>query len=75
MNNEPSRLYLLFRGQFDFTIAKIEVDWTAGEIADFLAYLLLNFDGDSAEMFRNQYSDQFWTTAVSRKFEYLKSTS
>jgi hypothetical protein len=75
MNDEPDRLYLLFRGQFDFRMMGYDLDWIAGEIADFLAYLLLNCDEVAPEIFRNQYSDQFWSTAVSRKFEYLEYTS
>lgn len=71
LNRAPDRLHLLFRGQFDFTLLGRNSDWVAGEVADFLAFLLITCETHHREIFRHQHSDIFWTSAVERKFTSL----
>lgn len=74
LSKEPDKLILLFRGQFCFTLAGTDADWVAGEVADFLAYLLLS-DAQNpwSEVFRHDNSDLFWALAVEKKVENLRS--
>lgn len=71
LNIEPNKLYLLFRGQFDFSISAIKADQMAGEVTDFLAFLLLESDRYRQNIFRNKDSDSFWVRAVERKVKSL----
>jgi len=71
LNREPDKLHLLFRGQFDFTLLGRDSDWVAGEVADFLAFLLLNCEGHHREIFRHSGGEIFWAYAVERKFTSL----
>jgi len=72
LKKDPDKLHLLFRGQFNFTIPGKNPDWIAEEIADFLAYLLINSEEHVQEVFRNSYSDRFWSLAVEKKFLSLR---
>jgi hypothetical protein len=75
LNNNPEKLELLFRGQFDFSIPDINSDLVAQQIADFLVYLMLNAEGHQKELFRHQYSYLFWSKAVEKKLESLQKKS
>jgi len=68
--NQPSKLNLVFRGQFDFTIANNEADIVAREITDFLVYLMLNAK-DPREVLRNKDSELYWAAAIERKFKNM----
>ncbi len=71
LNRDPEQLHLLFRGQFDFTMFGRDSDWVAGQIADFLAFLLINCETHHREIFRNKGSEIFWASAVERKLTNL----
>ncbi len=43
----------------------------SAEVTDFLAFLLVQGDGDRHYIFRNSYSDCFWVSAVERKVKSL----
>lgn len=73
LNSEPDKLQLLFRGQFDFTLVGRNPDWVAGEVTDFLAFLLLNCEEHHREIFRHKHSEIFWASAVERKFKDICS--
>jgi hypothetical protein len=65
---EPGKLYLVFRGQFEFTIPGKDADEVAREVTDFLAYLMLQ-TGDRRQVLRHEESDLFWADAVETKLE------
>ena len=71
LKQEPDKLYLLFRGQFDFGFSAMDADQMSGEVTDFLAFLLLEGDQYRQNIFRNQNSDSFWVRAVERKVKSL----
>lgn len=71
LNRYPDKLYLLFRGQFDFTIQGLDPDVVASRISDSLADLLLDCNRSKREAFRHQDSTTFWALAVERKFKSL----
>ena len=75
LNEEPDKLYLLFRGQFDFSLSEREPDWVAGKVSDFLAFLLIYTDKckSQREVFRHQHSDRFWLLAIEKKLQRLAS--
>ncbi|MDJ0718727.1 MAG: hypothetical protein QNJ54_31630 [Prochloraceae cyanobacterium] len=74
LNSNPDKLYLLFRGQFDFTIPGKNSDKVAAEITDFIAYLLKEQENSSRELFRHKDSDNFWVMAIENEFKRLSSS-
>ncbi len=74
LTQEPGKLYLLFRGQFDFTLRDRDPDWVAEQVSEFLASLLFNCEEHTGEIFRHEDGDAFWALAVERKFKSLSST-
>lgn len=67
---EPGRLQLVFRGQFDFSIPGKDADGIAGMVTDFLARML--WEAKSLKQAqRNDNSDVFWSRAVSTKLGNL----
>ena len=67
---EPEKLYLVFRGQFDFSITDADADLVAGEITNFLAHLMIEAK-DPREVLRHKETDIFWPLAVERKLRRL----
>ncbi len=69
-NAEPDRLNLVFRGQFNFTLADHTEDWVAAEVTDFLAEMLWEAK-QLKHVTRNDQSDTFWIRTVATKLQNL----
>ncbi len=74
LNKDPEKLYLLFRGQFNFTITGHDSDWIAGQVSDSLASLLRDSKEHMHLVFRHKDCDTFWALAVERKFKSLSNS-
>lgn len=69
--DQPNRMKLVFRGQFEFAIPGRSPDAIAQEVTKFLASYLMTVE-DYQRVIRQDDSDLFWATLIYTKVESMK---